>query len=218
MKDGEIHEVIAKVAKQIEQYTETAIDKIARESRSPFKVLIGTLISSRTKDEVTHDATERLFEKAKTPQQMVKLDREEIMELIYPAGFYKNKSRYILQTAQLLLDQYEGRVPDEIDELVKLPGVGRKTANLVITLAFNKPGICVDTHVHRIFNRWGYIRSTKPEETEILLREKLPQEYWIPINNVLVTYGQNLCTPISPHCSKCPVIDFCEQRGVDQHR
>jgi endonuclease-3 len=218
MKDGEIHKVIAKVETQIEQYSETAIDKIAKESRSPFKVLIGTLISSRTKDEVTHDATERLFERAETPEQMLKLEREEIKELIYPAGFYKNKSKYILQTAQILVDQFNGKVPDTIEELVKLPGVGRKTANLVITLAFNKPGICVDTHVHRIFNRWGYIDTTKPEQTEMQLRQKLPKKYWIPINNLLVTYGQNLCTPISPHCSKCPVADFCDQRGVDQHR
>lgn len=218
MNNSDIHIVWDKITLRIEDFSETVVGKIAKTTRSPFRVLISTIISSRTKDEVTRQASENLFEQANTPEEMLKLSKEEIQELIYPAGFYKQKSGYLLDTCQTLLDEYDGDVPDTIDELVELKGVGRKTANLVVTLAFDKPGICVDTHVHRITNRWGYIDTEKPRETEFALREKLPEEYWIPINNVLVTYGQNICTPISPRCSECPITEICEQVDVEQSR
>jgi endonuclease-3 len=149
---------------------------------------------------------------------MVRLAPEAIEKAIYPVGFYRNKARSILAISQKLIDEYGDQVPDDLDELLKLPGVGRKTANLVVTVGFNKPGICVDIHVHRISNRWGYIQSNSPEETEMKLRAKLPPEYWIEYNGLLVSMGQNLCTPTSPWCSRCPVIQFCDRVGVTRSR
>lgn len=218
MKDEQIHQAIDIVKKEIKEVEGAIVDKIAKETRSPFKILISTLISSRTKDKVTKEASDNLFAIASSPQEMLALSKQEIQDLIYPAGFYRNKSEYIKQTSQILLDDYDGQVPDTIPELVDLPGVGRKTANLVVTLAFDKPGICVDTHVHRITNRWGYIATNKPSKTEEQLRKKLPREYWKPINNLLVTYGKNICTPQSPYCSSCKLTDLCDQVDVDQHR
>lgn len=218
MKDSDVSKMIEIVKEEVSDLEDTAVDEIAKRSRDPYKVLISTIISSRTKDEVTAAASSALFEVADTPKQLSKLSTDKIAELIYPAGFYKNKSKYLKETGRILHEEMNDKVPDTIEELVKLPGVGRKTANLVVTLGFNKPGICVDTHVHRIFNRWGYIDTKNPEKTEFALRDKLPEEYWIPINGLLVSYGQNICTPISPHCSSCKLQDLCEQRDVDQHR
>jgi endonuclease-3 len=149
---------------------------------------------------------------------MVKLTAKKIEKLIYPVGFYKTKARQILEMCRTIIDHHSGKVPDEIDELLKFNGVGRKTANLVVTLGYNKPGICVDTHVHRISNRWGYIKTATPEKTEIALRAKLPKQYWIEYNNLLVNFGQHLCRPISPMCSNCPVKKYCPQLGVGVRR
>jgi endonuclease III len=143
---------------------------------------------------------------------------EELAKIIYPVGFYNQKARQLHEIAQALIERYEGVTPDSIEELLTLKGVGRKTANLVVTLGHNKPGICVDTHVHRISNRWGYVKTKTPDETESALRKKLPKEYWIEFNDLLVTYGQNLCAPISPKCSQCLIHEFCAQRGVEKHR
>lgn len=179
-------------------------------NKDAFKILISTMLSLRTKDPTTRDASMRLFEKAETPEETLKLTEEEIASLIYPVGFYKVKAKNILEVCQTLINDYNGRVPDEIDELLKLKGVGRKVANLVVTEAFDKDGICVDTHVHRISNRFGYVETKTPEETEFALRDKLPKEYWRVYNDTLVVYGQNLCKPIGPLCYKCTVSQYCD--------
>ena len=202
----------------MKQWRLPIVTQYSRKDESPYKILIGCVLSLRTKDETTGPAAKRLFKKASGPKAMLKLSPKEIETQIYPVGFYKTKARQILKISEILLQKYKGRVPDDLDELLELPGVGRKTANLVVTLGFGKPGICVDTHVHRISNRWGYVKTKTPEETEFALRKKLPPEYWIEINDLLVTYGQNLCRPISPFCSHCKMIAFCKRLGVGTSR
>lgn len=192
---------------------------VAVSKGTPYQVLIATLLSLRTKDETTREATKRLFARAHTPEKMLFLSEEEIARLIYPVGFYRMKAKRIKEISQILLEKYHGIVPDTVEELLTLPGVGRKTANLVITLGYHKPGICVDTHVHRISNRWDYVRTKTPEETEFALREKLPVSEWITYNDILVAFGQTICKPISPLCeSRCPVKHLCPQRGIEKHR
>lgn len=191
---------------------------IAERSNDPYQVLVSTLLSLRTKDEVTTQASRRLFALADTPLAMVELSEEVIQELIYPVGFYKTKARNLIEVSRLLIERHGGRVPNDLDTLLTLPGVGRKTANLVLTLGFGLPGICVDTHVHRISNRFGYVKTRTPEETEMALRDKLPAHWWIPINDILVAFGQGLCKPISPWCSRCVVRHLCERIGVDRSR
>lgn len=183
-----------------------------------FKVLISTVLSLRTKDATTEKASERLFALAQTPEAMTRLTAAEIERAVFPVGFYRTKARSILKICRILLDEYAGRVPDDLDRLLALPGVGRKTANLVVTVGFGKPGICVDTHVHRISNRWGIVRTRTPEETEFALRRRLPARYWIRINDLLVAYGQNVCVPISPKCNSCVINELCPKRGVRKHR
>ena len=217
MKDEAIGPVLAKIGKANAAWKETTLTVVAR-SRSPFQVLVSCLISLRTKDEVTGEASRRLYALADNPADMLGLTPKEVEEAIFPAGFYRRKAVTILDICRVLVDEHRGKVPDEIDELLKLKGVGRKTANLVVTLGFNKPGICVDTHVHRIPNRWGYVKTKTPDETEKILRKKLPPQYWIEINDLLVTYGQNLCTPVSPFCSRCPIAADCERIGVERSR
>jgi endonuclease-3 len=172
----------------------------------------------RTQDKTTDAASARLFYLAKTPQKMAKLSLSTIRKAIYPVCFYRNKAKSIQKICWILLDQYRGWVPDTIDELVKLPGVGRKTANLTVTLGYRKPGICVDTHVHRITNRWGYVNTKTPDETEMTLRAKLPRKYWIDINEWLVMYGQRICQPVSPLCSQCTLQPLCPHTGVVHSR
>ena len=184
----------------------------------PFTTLISCLLSLRTKDETTRGASERLFRLARAPQQMVRLSTQTIERAIYPVGFYRTKARTIRWVCRTLLDRYDGKVPDDLDELLTIKGVGRKTANLVVTLAFQKDGICVDTHVHRISNRWGYVRTKTPEETEMALRRLLPRRYWRIYNDMLVTFGQNLCHPTSPWCSRCPLERVCAKVGVQHSR
>jgi len=184
----------------------------------PFKVLIATLLSLRTRDDTTAVAAPRLFAVADTPQAMVNLSSDEVAQLIYPVGFYRTKARDILAICQQLLTQHAGQVPADMNQLLALPGVGRKTANLVLAIGFGIPAICVDIHVHRICNRWGYVDTTTPEETEQVLRQALPSAFWIPINGLLVTLGQQICHPTSPRCSQCPLRTVCAQRGVTRHR
>ena len=191
---------------------------VAERSKDPFQILISTILSLRTKDDVTTEASRRLFNKAKTPNQMLKLSAEQIQRLIFPVGFYKRKAENIREVCHILIHEFNSRVPDDLEKLLELPGVGRKTANLVITLGFNKPGICVDTHVHRISNRLGYVRTRTPDETEMTLRKKLPIRWWIPINDILVAFGQTLCKPISPFCSHCKVFKDCERVGIVKSR
>lgn len=191
---------------------------MAEKSKDPFRVLISCLISLRTKDEVTDAASRRLFQKADTPAQMLQLRESQIARLIYPAGFYRTKAKRIREISRELMNGYNSRVPDTLEALLTLKGVGRKTANLVLTIGYGKPGICVDTHVHRISNRLGWIKTKTPEQTEARLREFLPKRYWISINDLLVTFGQNLCQPVSPWCSKCPLAKECPQIGVRYRR
>ncbi|MBI3794130.1 MAG: endonuclease III [Nitrospinae bacterium] len=187
-------------------------------STSPFKVLISTLLSLRTKDATTEQACTRLFAEADTPQKILSLPTSRIEKLIYPVGFYKVKAETLHHVCNELIEKHNGEVPSDLDTLLKMRGVGRKTANLVVTVGFNLPGICVDVHVHRISNRWGCIRTADPEKTEFQLRKILPQKYWIRYNDLLVTYGQNVCLPVSPHCSKCPLSAFCPKLGVGRSR
>ena len=177
-----------------------------------------SILSLRTKDAVTEQASRRLLARAPTPDGIPALPVAEIEKLIYPAGFYHTKARNLKGTSRILLRDYEGKVPSKMEELLRLPGVDRKTANLVITVGYGGYGICVDTHVHRISNRWGYVKTKTPEETEFTPRGRLPKKHWITYNDILVTFGQNLCVPISPWCSKCPVQEFCDRVGVTRHR
>ena len=184
----------------------------------PFRTLIACILSLRTKDAVTDAASERLFAAAATPRAILALGTPRLAQLIFPVGFYNQKARQITEICRRLRDEFNDCVPDTMEILLTLPGVGRKTANLVITEAFGQPGICVDTHVHRIANRWGYVRTRTPEQTEMALRAQLPARYWIGINRVLVTYGQHRCLPISPICSACPLCGMCPQHGVVHQR
>ena len=218
MTGREIHQAIRILRREVPKWDTPVVTLMAETYESPFRVLISCILSLRTQDATTAKASHRLFAIADSPQAMVKLTAKKIAKLIYPVGFYKTKALNILEMCQTMIDQYDGRVPDEIDELLKFKGVGRKTANLVVTLGYNKPGICVDTHVHRISNRWGYIKTATPEKTEIALRAKLPNKYWIEYNNLLVNFGQHLCRPISPLCSECPVKKYCRQIGVGVRR
>lgn len=218
MKANDIHEAIEILEDAVRNWTTPAVTIVSQREGDPFKVLISCILSLRTQDRTTGPASERLFALADTPQKMVRLSPEVIEEAIYPVGFYRTKAVNILGICKTLLQDYQGQVPDDLDELLKIKGVGRKTANLVITLGFGKPGICVDTHVHRICNRWGYVSTKKPEETEFALRKKLPRKYWLRINDLLVTYGQNQCTPVSPKCSTCRLSGFCDRVGVGKFR
>ncbi len=184
----------------------------------PYRILIGCVISLRTKDEVSYPATARLFRRARTPRGMTRLPARDIERAIYPAGFYRRKARQIREISGLLLERHAGKVPDTIEQLLELPGVGRKTANLVVTLGFARPGICVDVHVHRITNRLGWLRTAHPHATEARLRRILPRRHWIPINEILVRHGQRVCRPVSPLCSRCPVEPDCPKRGVGRRR
>lgn len=183
--------------------------KLMDSFKNPYLVLIACILSLRTNDKTTYPATLRMLELAKTPKEMKNVSVEDLSKAIYPVGFYENKARQIIELSKTIDEELCGKVPDEIEDLIKFKGVGRKTANLVLSLGFNKPAICVDVHVHRIFNRLGYIKTKTPEETEFALREKLPQKYWIDINTLLVTHGQNVCKPIKPKCSECPITRYC---------
>jgi endonuclease III len=219
MRPQEIHAALRIVKRETRQWQEPVVGVVARESnRDPFCILISCLLSLRTKDKTTSEATARLFALAATPRTLLKLPLRKIERAIYPVGFYRTKAKSIHQICRRLLDVYGGAVPDSIEELVTLSGVGRKTANLVVTVAFGKPGICVDIHVHRISNRWGYVMTKTPEDTEQALRRKLPKQYWITFNDLLVPYGQNLCQPVSPFCSHCKLTDYCDRVGVKRSR
>ncbi|MGQ9616808.1 MAG: endonuclease III domain-containing protein [Spirochaetota bacterium] len=217
MHDKEIDDVVKILREECKRWRSPIVTEVSRE-RSPFKVLISCIVSLRTKDEVTSEASRRLFSIADSPWKMALLETGEIERAIYPAGFYRTKARNIKRISQKLLEENSGIVPDSLEELLKLPGVGRKTANLVMTLGYGKQGICVDTHVHRIMNRLGYVSTKTPEQTEFVLREKLPTQYWLEINDLLVTYGQNLCTPVSPFCSRCRLYPYCQRVGVERSR
>ena len=219
MRQDQIHAAIRIVKQEIRRWQEPVVGVVSRESdRDPFLILIACLLSLRTKDKTTSEASARLFALAHSPVTMLKLPLRKIERAIYPVGFYRTKAKSIHKICRRLLDDFNGTVPDSIEALMTLPGVGRKTANLVVTVGFGKPGICVDVHVHRISNRWGYIKTKTPEESEEALRKKLPEQYWMTFNDLLVPYGQNLCQPISPFCSRCRLAKLCDQVGVTRSR
>lgn len=175
----------------------------------PYLVLIACILSLRTNDKTTYPATLRMLELARTPKEMKRVGVNELAKAIYPVGFYENKAKQIIELSRQIDEELGGVCPCEIEDLIKFNGVGRKTANLVLSRGFNKPAICVDVHVHRIFNRLGYVKTKNPEETEFALREKLPKKYWIDINTLMVTHGQNVCFPRNPKCSECPIETYC---------
>ncbi len=200
------------------KYGKPIVSKIVENDGTPYMVLISTMISLRTKDEVTLKASERLFEYGDTPKKVLKITTKKIEELIYPAGFYRNKARDILRTSKIIINKFNGKVPSSIDELLSLPGVGRKTANLVLALSFKKDAICVDTHVHRISNRLGLVITKNPTDTEYALMKILPKKWWRTYNDMLVVWGQNICTPLSPKCSQCELNNLCHKINVKKSR
>jgi endonuclease-3 len=211
--------VIARLRVAMPSWSTTALAAVAdATARDPFRILIGCLLSLRTRDETTGPAAARLFALADTPAAMLALARRDIERAIFPVGFYRTKARVIQRVCEELTERFGGQVPADLDALLTLHGVGRKTANLVVTFAFHLPGICVDTHVHRISNRLGFVRTATPERTEWALRAKLPRRHWIALNDLLVAFGQNLCQPISPRCSVCPVAGVCHRVGVVRSR
>lgn len=200
-------------------YEQPVVEKIGQYG-NPFHVLVSTILSTRTQDTTTAGASARLFRRARTPKSLLRLSRPEIERLIYPVGMYPTKARHLREVARLLVDEYRGRVPESEEALLRLPGVGRKVANLVRAVAYNIPAICVDTHVHRISNRLGLVRTKQPEETERALTRVLPRSLWISWNALLVTWGQQVCTPLRPRCSQCPLRtkNLCPQVGVRNPR
>lgn len=215
----EIIKVIGIINKEIKKYKNPIVNEIGQKSNNPYKVLISCLISLRTKDEVTALASKKLFAKASTPKKMIKLSEREIGKLILPSNYYKTKAKNIKNISRILIEEYNGKVPEKRNELMKLPGVGPKTSAIVMTYGhFNKNYIPVDVHVHRIPNRIGWIKTKKPEETERQLMKIIPKQYWQIFNNNFVIFGQDICVPISPYCSKCPINDYCKRIGVNHSR
>ncbi|MGD0274952.1 MAG: endonuclease III [Syntrophales bacterium] len=218
MKDLSIIKVIHRLRQVVKAWEEPIVSQMARRRQSPFALLISTLLSLRTKDEVTATATERLLALAQTPEEMLRVSEQTIRKTIYPVGFYRNKAGTIRSVSYELIKRFEGKVPDTLEDLLSLKGVGRKTANLILSLGYGKDGLCVDTHVHRISNRLGFVQTKTPEQTEFALREILPKRYWSDYNTIMVSFGQHICRPISPFCSCCPVKDGCPRIGVARSR
>ncbi|MGA2526544.1 MAG: endonuclease III [Smithellaceae bacterium] len=218
MEENKINAVIKILKKELEVGTLPIVSHLAEDQRNPFVILTSTLLSLRTKDEVTAVATERLFALASTPEEMLKVSLDKIAQTIYPVGFYRVKARTIHHVCRELIKRFASKVPDDIDDLLSIKGIGRKTANLVVTLAYGKDGICVDTHVHRISNRLGYVKTKTPDETEFALRDKLPRRHWIIYNTIMVAFGRQTCKPVSPLCSLCPVNKYCDRVGVTLSR
>ena len=210
----DINKIYKVLEKQFKSYPAPVVDLIEAQTKDPFKILVTTMLSARTKDKTTSEVAHRLFEVVDKPEDINNYNVEELEKLIHPVGFFRNKARYLKELPNVLKNEFNNNIPDEIDDLIKLPGVGRKTANLVRAIAFKKPAICVDVHVHRICNRIGYVETNTPFETEMALRKKLPKEYWININSFLVAFGQNHCKPINPKCSTCKIYSECARNGV----
>ena len=213
-----IDQVIAILRREMKGLPDPSVTLVGKRWKSPFLVLISCILSLRTKDETTLPASERLFKLADTPQSMRKLTARQIEQAVYPVGFYRTKAKNILGICRDIIERFGGEVPGDLDALMTMKGVGRKTANLVLTEGFGIPAMCVDTHVHRISNRFGYVKTKNPDETEQALRKKLPKKHWMDYNALLVTWGQNLCRPISPFCSDCGIKSYCQRRGVQTSR
>ena len=206
------------LARAIAEHDLPAVEKIAEESQEdPFEVLISTMLSAQTRDPVTAAASARLFRVARTPRTMARLTTKRIEKLIYPVSFYRHKAKHVRQTCRILVERYGGRVPGTMEELLTLPGVGRKTANLVLILSFRSlKNICVDTHVHRISNRLGWVQTRTPDETEQALYKATDNRWWPYINLYLVTWGQNVCRPVYPRCGACVIHEHCPRIGVER--
>jgi endonuclease-3 len=213
--DRNIGRALAIVKREVARWR---VPVVGHYRHDPYETLISCLLSLRTKDETTAAASARLFALARSPRAMLRVPRRTIERAIYPVGFYRTKARTIVELSRTLVERHGGAVPDTLESLLELNGVGRKTANLVLTLAFRKYGICVDTHVHRISNRWGYVKTRDPHETEMRLRERLPRRHWRTYNDLLVAFGQNLCHPTSPWCSRCPLGALCARADVKRSR
>ncbi len=199
---------------RFQTYKTPVVDFIEAQTKDPFKVLVATILSARTKDETTTETVNILFQKVNTPDDLEQLTEAELDKMIFKVGFHHTKAKHLKQLPVVLREKFNGIIPDEIDDLIQLPGVGRKTANLVRVIAFKKPGICVDVHVHRISNRLGYVKTKNPFETEMALRKILPGKYWLCINSYMVAFGQNHCTPLNPYCDTCPIYEECDRVGV----
>lgn len=217
-EDQRIDRIVARLREAAAGWGVTALDAEAGRSRDPFRVLVATVLSQRTLDRHTGTASRRLFARARSPRGLLRLSEAQIAILIRPAGFYRTKAKTLRRLAEALKERFGGQVPRTMDDLLSLPGVGRKTANLVLTHGFGLPGICVDVHVHRILNRIGYVRTRTPAETERRLRRRLPPRHWRDINGLLVAFGQNVCRPLSPRCSGCMIRSGCRRRGVETAR
>ena len=212
-----ILQTIKLIIKQVLAFRVPIVTEVSKH-KDPYRVLVSCILSLRTKDKTTTEASNRLFKVADNPKDMLKLSSKRMEKLIYPVGFYRNKAKAILETSKSIIEEFSGRVPARLEDLLKLRGVGRKTANLVLGLGFNIPAICVDTHVHRISNRLGWVKTRDPEETEHALEKIIPKQRWIELNTILVTFGQNICVPVSPFCSRCFVYRFCKRIGVKRAR
>ena len=218
MNPQDVSRVYQILTQQVKYYKVPVVELIEVQTKDPFKILIATMLSARTKDETTSAVCIKLFSRVHTLHDLQRIPLQELEQLLYPVGFYKTKAKHLKKLPLVLHEQFGDTIPQTIDELLHLPGVGRKTANLVVATAFHQPAICVDTHVHRIMNRLGYLKTKTPYETEMVLRKKLPQKYWIGLNAMLVAFGQHLCRPISPHCSVCPIKKYCKRVGVSSSR
>ncbi|MDQ7039218.1 MAG: endonuclease III [Aquificota bacterium] len=214
MTEREIREVFRILAENYRSWNAPVVTLIAQHSRDPFQVLVCALLSTRTRDETTARVCRRFLEKVRGPEDLLRIPVEELERLIYPVGFYRNKARQLKEIAKDLKERFRGKVPDNLEDLLSLKGVGRKVANLVLADGYRKPAICVDTHVHRITNRWGLVKTRTPEETERELMKKVPRDLWIPVNRLLVALGQKICTPRNPKCDVCPVERFCGKVGL----
>jgi len=206
---AEIEDVYKTLAKEFAEHRAPVVDLIEAQTGDPFKVLVATILSARTLDETTTAASLRLFERAKNSRELSGLTEKEIEKLIFPVGFYRTKAKHLKRLPAVLEKEFGGEIPQDVDELTKLPGVGRKTANLVVAVAFKKPAVCVDIHVHRIFNRLGYVKTKTPLETEMELRRTLPKKFWTTFNSYFVSFGQNTCRPVNPKCGSCPISRYC---------
>ena len=218
MTNQQLAEILKRLRAASQNWMPPIVTEMAKQGASHFEILVAAVLSARTLDTVTVKVYPKLFALAKTPQTMMALSEKEIENAIHSVAFPAQKAKQVRELSRLLVEKYDARVPETIEDLIELPGVGRKVANLVVVEAFGKPGICVDTHVHRITNRWGYVKTKTPEETEMKLREILPREYWHEINPLLVALGQNICRPTSPKCSVCPIAEFCARIDVGKSR
>ncbi|GAB4387671.1 MAG: endonuclease III [Thermodesulfovibrionales bacterium] len=218
MTEGDFPRAWRALRKHVSGLKAPWLDELKRRRRTPYEILVSCILSLRTRDETTKGSSERLFALARTPGAMAALREKSIERAIYPAGFYRVKARAIKALSREIEGKWGGRVPDTLEGLLSLKGVGRKTANLVLSAGFGKPAICVDTHVHRIPNRWGLVRTRTPRETELALEKALPRRYWREINPTLVPFGQHVCQPVSPWCSACPIAEYCGRVGVKRSR